>query len=408
MRTPCRMAFGLAAMIPLLWAQSSGGPPPVGGENIRGTGLGRLSPASTGADAGSATRPLNGYLTGNVKLDDGTAPPDPVVLERVCSGAARKQGYTDRKGGFSLQIGATAGVMQDAREETSGLAGTPGSAAGTAIGADRAQQLTGVSATPLTNCELRAVLAGYRSGVVSLDPRRISANPSVGTIWLHRLANVEGSAISLTSLRAPKQARRAYEKAFDEARKNKLAEAARDLQNAVKIAPDFAAAWYELGLIERRRQQIEQARGCFSRAIAADEKFVSPYLELAGLEAEARNWTGLARTTGKLLKLDAVDYPMAYFYDAIANLNLGRPDDAEKSARAGLAVDKDHRCPSLSRTMAALLASKGDYVHAAEHLRTYLLFAPGAPDFERMKTELAKLDRLSGASEQAQAPPAQH
>ena len=109
----------------------------------------------------------------------------------------------------------------------------------------------------------------------------------------------------------------------------------------------------------------KQARKSFENAIAADAKFVSPYLQLAELQAKAENWTDLADSTGRLLKLDAVDYPMAYFYNATANLNLGQLDAAEVSARAGQKLDTPHRYPKLEQVLAAILERKKDYAGAA-------------------------------------------
>src|SRR5688572_19730542 len=48
-------------------------------------------------------RPI--YLSGKVVLDDGTPPPDSVVIERVCNGQPRAEAYTDSKGRFSFQLG---------------------------------------------------------------------------------------------------------------------------------------------------------------------------------------------------------------------------------------------------------------------------------------------------------------
>jgi tetratricopeptide (TPR) repeat protein len=218
---------------------------------------------------------------------------------------------------------------------------------------------------------------------------------------------VEGSAVSVTSLQAPKEARQAYNKALQDLRKNKLPEAAKELHKAVDIYPNYAAAWYELGRIEAQNQDNQQARKSFAHAVAADAKFISPYAQLAELEAKAEDWAELAGTTGKLLKLDAVDYPMAYFYNATANLNLGRIEEAEKSARAGEKLDAAHRFPKLEQVLAMILAREKDYTGAAAHLRSYLLLAPDAEDAARMKKQLAELERLSGANEEAKASAAQ-
>jgi tetratricopeptide (TPR) repeat protein len=141
----------------------------------------------------------------------------------------------------------------------------------------------------------------------------------------------------------------------------------------------------------------------YANAMAADAKFISPYLKATELEAKAEKWADLAETTGKLLKLDPVDYPMAYFYDATANLNLGQIDAAEKSARAGEKLDTPHRFPRLEQVLATILARKKDYAGAAAHLRAYLRLAPDAEDAGRMKKDLAEMERLLGANEQAKA-----
>jgi|HubBroStandDraft_1064217.scaffolds.fasta_scaffold01691_11 tetratricopeptide (TPR) repeat protein len=396
------LAIGVAIAFQPVWAQKPVGPSPTVGNS--GTGVNHYPPSMPGQSNGSVPGSLNGsiYLTGSVMLDDGTPPPGSVTIERVCNGSPRAQAYTDQKGRFSFQIGQTAGVTQDASEEGSS---SPTSRPVTSIASGVGPQLQVASAPDmqLSNCDLRAVLAGFRSDSVNLGGRRILDDPNVGTIMLHRLANVEGTAISMTSLQAPKEARRAYDSALQDLRKNKPAEAVKKLLKAVDIYPNYAAAWYELGRIQADNRDFEQARKSLARALAADAKFISPYPKLAELEAETENWGALADITSRLLKLDAVDYPMAYFYNATANLNLGRIDEAEKSARAGEKLDAPHRYPKLEEVLAAVLARKRDYAGAVAHLRSYLLLAPDAEDAARMKKKLAELERLSSANEQAKA-----
>src|SRR4051812_22169519 len=55
------------------------------------------------------------FISGRVMLEDGSAPTESAVIERVCSGVAHSEGYTDSKGYFSIQLGAqNNGVMHDA------------------------------------------------------------------------------------------------------------------------------------------------------------------------------------------------------------------------------------------------------------------------------------------------------
>src|SRR5438552_3502977 len=48
-------------------------------------------------------RPL--YISGKVTLDDGTPPPESVVMQLVCNASPRSIGYTDSKGRFSIDLG---------------------------------------------------------------------------------------------------------------------------------------------------------------------------------------------------------------------------------------------------------------------------------------------------------------
>ena len=373
-----KLTVGLALSFQCVWAQGPVGP----SSPDASTPKGQLPPTFVMLSRAWGMSSPNGsiYLTGKVMLEDGTPPVGPVPIECVCNGAARVQGYTDQKGRFNFQIGPKAGVMRDASEDSSDTTGT----------------------MQLANCDLRAVVAGFRSDTVSLEGRRLLDDPNVGTILLHRLANVEGTAISLTSLQAPKEARRAFDKALQD-RRNKPAEAAQELRKAVDIYPQYAAAWYELGRIEEQGADIAQARKSFASAIAADAKFISPYLSMAELEAKAENWAELANFTSTLLRLDAVDYPVAYLYDATAHLNLGQIDTAEKSARAGEKLDTAHQYPKLERVLAMTLERKNDYAGAAAYLRSYLMLAPDAEDAAQIKKELAELERLAGATGQARA-----
>ena len=390
-RSLASLTVGLALSSPCVWAQGPTGPPP-------------LPPTSVVAARVWGTGALNGsiYLTGRVMLDDGTPPQGSVTIERVCNGAPRVQGYTDQKGRFSFQIGQKAGVMPDASEDSSGRPGTPRpNDMPPPMGPQPHLSTAAGMQNALANCDLRAVLAGFRSDSVSLGALRLLDDPNVGTILLHRLANVEGTAISLTSVQAPKEARRAYDKALRELRSNKPAQADRELRKAVDIYPRYAAAWYELGRIQVQGADLAQARKSFANAIAADARFISPYVSMADLDAKAENWVDLANITSTLLRLDAVDYPVAYFYNAAANLNVGQIDTAEKSARAGVKLDTAHQYPRLERVLAMILERKKDYAGAAAHLRGYLMLEPHAEDAAQIKKDLAELERLSGANDQA-------
>src|ERR1041385_1175796 len=65
----------------------------------------------------------------------------------------------------------------------------------------------------LNGCELKAMLPGYQSSVVVLHSTGDNWQYEVGTLFLKRMGNARGSTISVTSMAAPRDAMRAYEKA---------------------------------------------------------------------------------------------------------------------------------------------------------------------------------------------------
>lgn len=344
----------------------------------------------------TTTRPI--FLSGKVVLDDGTPPPDSVVIERVCNGIARPEAYTDSKGRFSFQLGQNQAMMPDASVSSAADAGF-GNAGGLSRGSTMGGMGggRGVTERDLIGCELRANLAGYRSEVVNLSGRRVMDNPDVGTIILRRLGNVEGLTISATSALAPKDAKKAYEKGRDLAKKQKWADAQRELEKATQAYPKYAVAWYDLGRVYEQQKNVEEARNCYAKALEADAKYASPYIQIAGLQARENKWQEVADTTDRVIRMNPFDFPVAYFYNAVANLNLQKLDAAEKSALEGKKIDSRKSIPKMDHVLGIILANKQDYSGAAQYMKSYLAAAPNASDADLVKKQLAEVEKTLAA-----------
>src|SRR5438105_5248784 len=79
-------------------------PPAGGGQQGGGRQQGgqpTLSDRTAPQPPTGAEMPRQIYLSGSVRLSDGTIPPASVVIERVCAGTVRPEAYTDSKGNFS-------------------------------------------------------------------------------------------------------------------------------------------------------------------------------------------------------------------------------------------------------------------------------------------------------------------
>jgi TolA-binding protein len=112
----------------------------------------------------------------------------------------------------------------------------------------------------------------------------------------------------------------------------------------------------------------------------------------------------MAELTDRVLALDAYDYPAMYFFNAVANYNLGKIDVAEKSARSAKRLDSQHRIPRIEFLLANILAARQDYPAAAEEMRSYLKFVPDGPDAAQAKMQLAELEKRVTPSATSEAP----
>src|SRR5689334_16014496 len=309
----------LAAVGIILLAQLAGAQR--GSSGSSGTTSRTVTPPRTTTTPDASVQPV--FVSGKVLLQGGGVLPEPVAIERVCNSVSRREGYTDTKGQFEFQLGQNT-TFQDASESDSRI--TPAST-------PRPGSSTSRRPLDLTGCELRAVLAGYQSSVVVL---RLTGGDTwqyeVGTIFLRRLGNAPGTTISVTSMAAPKDAMRAFEKA-QKIKADKPVEAEKELNKAVKIYPQFAAAWTLLGDLHREHSDFDTARTDYAQAIAADPQFVNPSYGLAMIAAQEKKWDDVARLTDQVIKLNSVAYPVAYFLNAAANYNLQKFAPAEESAR---------------------------------------------------------------------------
>lgn len=326
-------------------------------------------------------------------MEDGTPPPEPVVIQLFCKVYPRPLAYTDSKGNFSANVTDKIDkqvMMIDDSDPYSQAPGIGSPTGGNPLGSSN------MGNRDLIGCTLQASLAGFRSTTIDVGMHQALDNPDVGTLFLHRMANTEGLTISATSALAPKDARKALEKARNDELKSKWPEAEKELQKAVTIYPKYAAAWLELGNVQQKQGQRDAAQKSYNQALAADPKFVSPWMQLALMDAGQQKWKEVADDTDRLLRLNPVDFPLAWTYNALANYNLTKMDLAEKSAREGLSRDSAHHYPTNSHVLGLVLAQKHDYPGSIQNLRDYLHYAPNAPDSAEVKKQLDELEKAAG------------
>ena len=237
-------------------------------------------------------------------------------------------------------------------------------------------------------CAVTIRLKGYRTTATTLR------NGAV--IVLKRIGDSEGSIVSMTALKAPEPAKKAFGKGAAAMIDKKWAVAQKNFERAVEIYPDYAAAWSDLGVVYKEQSKPKEARTAWERAVQADPKYVKPYLNLARLALEERRMEDAAGITERALAINSVEFPALYFYDATANFNLKRFDAAEKSVRRAIDLDTNHEIPRAEFLLGSVLAAKGDRVGAVQHMRKYLEISPKAKDAADVNRIIAKIESGGG------------
>jgi tetratricopeptide (TPR) repeat protein len=333
--------------------------------------------------------PQSIYYMGKVVMDTGMEPPTPVAVVRVCNGSGRREAFTSSDGSFSFMVGDRSNAnLPDASEDMRQF--------GSDSQYSRSNPLTvgpNSSESTVADCELRADLAGYSSSSIRLDPSMNNSN--VGVIVLHSRSKKAEGMVSVASLQVPTKARREYEKGSELLEKGNLAEAEKSLRKAIDQYPKFAEAWLRLGDLEQRRKNIEGAVSDYQEAINADPNFPIPYIRMAFLSAVTSNWEQTRKLSERLISLDPVNFPLAYYYDAVAEFNLNHLAPAETNALRAENLDKLHSEPRVELLLASIYNAKGEHASAAEHYRSYLKLVPNGPLNERVKADLAKTEEMA-------------
>ena len=349
------------------------------------------------------------FLRGRVATHDGAPVPNDMLVERVCNNRVRQQVYASPHGDFSMQLGSRADSFPEASADPT-----------SPYGAARKDSLMGISRRELTNCELRASASGFHSSVISLlDIDTFGGSIDVGVIVVQRATKIEGTTLSAIPYKAPKNARKAYEKGVQAEKNGKLADAHKYFETAVEMYPSSASAWFQLGTVLQKENQMDAARKAYTQATTIDTKFLPPYLSLASMAYQAGNWTevltltdhilGLdplnhAAVTNYILDLDPLNYAGAYFYNAMANYKLNRIADAEKSGLKAEHLDLRTHFPQLHLLLAEIFARKNNYALAIAEIQTYLALAPHAKDAGQAREQLAKLEKLNGSASTSEKP----
>ena len=181
--------------------------------------------------------------------------------------------------------------------------------------------------------------------------------------------------------------------------KGLLAEAEQAGRRAVALAPNFAPAWNNLGIVLQEMLKLDESRLCLERALALEPNNPETLNNLAntlkrlGLAAEAKKRWNAALA----LKPD-----YAEAYSNLSNLLNDQGDYDRAEAMARRAIELSPRLADAYVNLAAVTTARHRHADALQVLDALLAFAPGhARALAARALALKELDRLDEALDAA-------
>lgn len=197
------------------------------------------------------------------------------------------------------------------------------------------------------------------------------------------------NVISLRELSIPDQARREYNDAQKKLGRRDVEGAVGHLERAVKLAPQFSAAWNNLGTIAYQTRQFDRAEGHFRRALEADAEAYEPAVNLGGVlltlekpqEALSYNLYCVLQRPNDALANSQLG--MNYFY-------LGDLERALKYLKTAKGLDPGHFShPQL--LLVEIYLRRNDAAAAAAEMEDFLRHHPDWPAAAKMREAITKL-----------------
>ncbi|MEN6601827.1 MAG: VWA domain-containing protein [Bryobacteraceae bacterium] len=303
-------------------------------------------------------------------MEDGSAPPQRVAIERACGDQRTHiETLAGRDGRYALRRSVVLG----------------------SIDAPSSGTRTDAVITGANTCELRAVLAGFESTKINIDDWVRSGAVSLPTLMLgkhglqDRLRQEQGKEV-------PREALKAWAQASKSIEAQKWPEAERQLRDLTRRHPNVAQAWYLLGTVQESAKNPADARRSYLRASSIDPQWLEPYAAVARLDMELKDWKAAVQSTTRWIEADKRQaHPEAYIENALARLRTRDLDSAEKSAREAIRIDQKGLMPRAEYVLAAILLERRDRAGAIEHLERYLKLAPSTANAGTVRELIAKL-----------------
>jgi tetratricopeptide (TPR) repeat protein len=227
-------------------------------------------------------------------------------------------------------------------------------------------------------------LSDEKVDLIDTGTKRLGQTMTVSIQLRPKTASINDSHTLDAALgNVPDAARELYTRALVAARANDHKKAIEQLTKALKLYPNFAVAWNELGVQNMELGRYEEATEALRSALKLVPESLSTRLNYGFVLLQRKIYSSAeSEFRAVIQKNDAL--ALAHLYRGRALLGLFRDDEGEKELRRALELGGEE-VNLAHRYLGALYSERGDTARAISELEIYLRLVPKAKDAEQIR-----------------------
>jgi Tfp pilus assembly protein PilF len=204
------------------------------------------------------------------------------------------------------------------------------------------------------------------------------------------VSSEEIGLVHKSQLSVPRKARDQFQRALRELGENDVEAAKACLDEAIRLAPHYAEAWNQLGVIAYQTAHFAEAERYFRRALKEEPTAFYALVNLGGALLSLEGKDAEALEINQQAVRRAPEDALAQSQLGKTHLRLGQLDEAEKHLRQAIALDPRHfSAPQLS--LADLYLMQGRMEERIREMEEYLKHHPDGAFAPRVRELLQRV-----------------
>jgi Flp pilus assembly protein TadD len=190
----------------------------------------------------------------------------------------------------------------------------------------------------------------------------------------------------------PSAALEKFKAGVEKSQKRDFAPAIKLFDDAIKLYPAFAAAYYEKGVAQLHEGKVADALAALVEAIRLKPDYVDAKYQFGIGHIQQRNFTIAEEVFRDVLKASP-EMASAHMYLGIALIGNRRNDEAERELKQAVSLKGGEKLAMAHKYLGGLYLQKKQNAEAAAELQKYIELSPKAADAEKIKATIADLKK---------------